>query len=97
MLHPAHVSRLLHGLGFSPQKSTRRASERDEERIRAWIEQDWPRVKNAAPEASLVCLDESGMLKAPLVRRSWSLRGRTPVLRKRESCPPSCLCYIYGK
>lgn len=43
--HPAHVSRLLHGLGFSPQKPTRRAIERDEQRIRAWIEQDWPRVK----------------------------------------------------
>jgi transposase len=43
--HPAHVSRLLHGLGFSPQKPTRRAVERDEQRIRAWIEQDWPRVK----------------------------------------------------
>jgi transposase len=43
--HPAHVSRLLHGLGFSPQKPPRRAIERDEDRIRAWIEQDWPRVK----------------------------------------------------
>ena len=43
--HPAHVSRLLHGLGFSPQKPTRRALERKEERIKAWIEQDWPRVK----------------------------------------------------
>ncbi len=43
--HSAHVSRLLHGLGFSPQKPTRRAVERDEERIQAWIEQDWPRVK----------------------------------------------------
>jgi len=43
--HPAHVSRILHGLGFSPQQPTRRAVERDEERILAWIEQDWPRVK----------------------------------------------------
>lgn len=43
--HPAHVSRLLHGLGFSPQKPTRRAVERDEQRIQAWIEQDWPRIK----------------------------------------------------
>ena len=47
--HAAHVSRLLHGLGFSPQKPTRRAVERDEERIRAWIEQDWPRVKKTLP------------------------------------------------
>ena len=43
--HPAHVSRVLHGLGFSPQKPTRRAVERDEQRIRAWIEQDWPRIR----------------------------------------------------
>ena len=28
-------------------------------------------------------LDESGMLMAPLVRRSWSLRGQTPVLHQR--------------
>lgn len=47
--HPAHVSRLLHGLGFSPQKPTRRALERDEERIQAWIDQDWPRVKKTPP------------------------------------------------
>jgi hypothetical protein len=39
----------LHGLGFSPQKPTRRALERDEERIQAWIEQDWPRVKKRRP------------------------------------------------
>ena len=47
--HAAHVSRLLHGLGFSSQKPARRAVERDEERIRAWIEQDWPRVKKTLP------------------------------------------------
>ena len=28
-------------------------------------------------------VDESGLLMAPLVRRSWSLRGHTPVLRQR--------------
>jgi transposase len=30
-----------------------------------------------------VFLDESGMLMAPLVRRSWSLRGQPPVLVQR--------------
>lgn len=79
---PAHVSRVLHGLGFSPQKPTRRALERDEERIRAWIAQDWPRVKKNAARlsATIVFIDEFGMLMAPLVRRSWSLRGHTSVL-----------------
>lgn len=43
--HEDHVGRVLHGLGFSPQKPTRRAVERDEERIRHWVQQDWPRVK----------------------------------------------------
>jgi transposase len=50
--HPAHVSRLLHGWGFSPQKPTRRAVERDAERICAWVEQDWPRVKKRCPPES---------------------------------------------
>lgn len=34
-------------------------------------------------KAHLVFLDESGLLMAPLTRRSWSPRGRTPVLYQR--------------
>ncbi len=43
--HVDHVGRLLHGLGFSPQKPTRRAIERDEAEIQRWVKEDWPRVK----------------------------------------------------
>jgi transposase len=48
-----------------------------------------PGKKNASTlRASLVFLDESGLLMAPLVRRSWAPRGRTPILyqttRSRE-------------
>ena len=43
--HVDHVGRLLHALGFSPQKPQRRARERDEEAIQRWICQDWPRIK----------------------------------------------------
>lgn len=73
--HPAHVSRLLHGLGFSPQKPTRRAVERDEERIRAWIEQDWPRVKKrraseSGPRFPRRIRDAHGPLGAPLLERA---------------------------
>ncbi|MGH6884483.1 MAG: transposase [Geminicoccales bacterium] len=43
-----------------------------------------PGKKNAARlKAWLVFLDESGLLMAPLVRRSWSRRGHTPVLHQR--------------
>jgi transposase len=43
--HADHVGRLLHALGWSPQKPERRARERDEEGIRAWVKTVWPRVK----------------------------------------------------
>lgn len=43
--HVDHIGRLLHGLGWSPQKPERRAVERDEDEIRRWVKQDWPRVK----------------------------------------------------
>ena len=43
--HTDHVGRLLHALGFSPQKPERRALERDEKAIRRWVEKDWPRIK----------------------------------------------------
>ncbi|HEX8858353.1 MAG TPA: winged helix-turn-helix domain-containing protein [Actinomycetes bacterium] len=44
--HPAHVWRLLrHQLGWSLQRPTRRAQERNEQAIRQWVASDWPRVK----------------------------------------------------
>jgi len=43
--HVDHIGRVLHSLGWSPQKPQRRAVERDEEAIRSWIKADWPRVK----------------------------------------------------
>jgi transposase len=43
--HPDHVGRLLRTCGFSPQRPQPRAKERDDRRVRAWIQQEWPRVK----------------------------------------------------
>jgi transposase len=43
--HVAHVSKLLHRMGWSPQKPQRRAVERDEEAVRTWLKKDWPRIK----------------------------------------------------
>ena len=43
--HVDHVCRLLHGLGWSPQKPQRRAIERDEEAIEGWVKKTWPRIK----------------------------------------------------
>jgi transposase len=43
--HVDHIGRLLHGMGWSPQKPTRRAVERDEVAIKQWVKTDWARVK----------------------------------------------------
>lgn len=48
--HPHYVSRLLKQWGWSPQVPLPRAQERDEAFIRAWLTQDWPRIKKSAAQ-----------------------------------------------
>jgi len=43
--HPEYVPRLLHQLGWSPQKPERRARERNEAGIARWRRESWPRLK----------------------------------------------------
>lgn len=46
--HPNYVNRLLDRLGWSPQLPQPRAIERGDELVRAWLENDWPRIKKSA-------------------------------------------------
>jgi transposase len=43
--HADHVGRLLHALGWTPQKPERRALQRDEAAVARWKRAEWPRVK----------------------------------------------------
>jgi transposase len=43
--HPAHVSRILKELGWTPQKPIRRAKQRKEAEIQRWKEERWPELK----------------------------------------------------
>lgn len=43
-LSVTQVWRILQGMGFSCQKPTRRAKQRNEERIAAWQAHEWPRI-----------------------------------------------------
>lgn len=43
--HKHHVSRILKGLGWTPQKPIARASQRDEQRIERWRTEVWPELK----------------------------------------------------
>ena len=46
--HPNYLNRLLRKLGFSPQKPLPQAVEQEEELVKAWLQQDWPRIKKVA-------------------------------------------------
>lgn len=43
--HPAHISRLVRQLGLSLQKPVVRATQRDEDAIRAWQAETWPALQ----------------------------------------------------
>jgi transposase len=49
--HPAHVWKILHKMGWSLQRPTLRARERDEEMVLEWKKQTWEKVKKT-PKSS---------------------------------------------
>lgn len=82
--HPEHVRRILrHRLNWTSQKPQIKAKERDEDEIRRWQTEEFPRIAQAAQarDAHLVFLDESCFQLTPTVRRTLAPRGRTPILR----------------
>jgi len=46
--HVKYINRLLTKLGWSLQQPLPQAAERGEDLIRAWLAQDWPRIKKGA-------------------------------------------------
>lgn len=50
--HPDHVRRILHDLGFSPQKPRRVAREQDAAAVERWRRRDWPRIKKKPGDAA---------------------------------------------
>jgi transposase len=85
--HPRHLNAWLAARGITPRKPKRQPRERDQGKIDRWIEEDWPRIQEAARTegAHIVLIDETGVPMAPLVRRSLAPRGQTPVLKQKGS------------
>jgi transposase len=81
--HPEYVRKLLkRRLGWTSQKPQTKAKERDEDAIRRWKEQEFPRIARQARgrDAHLLLLDESCFQLTPTVRRTLAPRGQTPIL-----------------
>lgn len=79
---PSEVWRLLRRMNWSPQKPSRKARERNEEKIKEWKDKQWPQIKAKAKEEgrTIVFVDESGLTQKPAAKNTWAPEGETPVL-----------------
>ena len=77
------VGRLLASLEITPQKPLRRAYERDPKAVKAWLAEDYPKLKRRARRhgAMIFFLDEAGFTSEPGLGRTYGLKGHTPVVR----------------
>jgi transposase len=83
VLHETNVVRLLHRLGLTPQKPTRRAFQRDDEECLRWGTVEFPRIVRRAKrkQATLLFLDESAVHENGPIGTTWGRRGERPIVR----------------
>jgi transposase len=76
------VGRLLASLEITPQKPLRRAYERDPKAVALWEQETYPQLKRRARRlgAMIFFLDEAGFQSNPPLRRTYGLKGHTPVV-----------------
>jgi transposase len=77
-----HASRILKGIGWTPQVPITRAVQRDEEAIERWQREAWPELRRRCrcERRTPVFVDEAGFYLLPGVVRTYSPRGLTPVI-----------------
>ena len=78
--HSGHVWKLMRKIGWSLQKPTTRARERDEQAIRHWVQETWPRIKKT-PHAKARRSSSSTKAGSRSARRSVG-RGRPGAKRR---------------
>src|SRR3990172_9059195 len=76
------VGRLLASLEITPQKPLRRAYERDPKAVALWEQETYPQLKQRAQRLGTMIffLDEAGFQSDPPLRRTYGLKGHTPVV-----------------
>ena len=82
VLSVSSVGRLLQRQGLTPQKPLRRAYERDEEAVKKWVSEVYPKVKKYAKKqgAEIFWLDEASIRSDDPLQRTWGEKGKTPVV-----------------
>src|SRR3954462_5214152 len=78
------VGDYLRGWGFTAQRPARRATERRDEAVRAWLESTYPAIarKAKAQGCEIHWADETGLSSPANYGRSFAPRGHTPVIQR---------------
>ncbi|HLP41283.1 MAG TPA: IS630 family transposase [Fibrobacteria bacterium] len=81
-LSKASVCRLLNQLGLSLQRPLWRAHQQDPERVRRWLDNEYPRIRKMAKKqgAALFFADEAGLRSDHHSGTTWGKKGETPVV-----------------
>lgn len=75
------VGRYLKRWGFTPQRPVKRAYQRSEKKVRQWIEEQYPVIKETAIRegAEIHWADETGLNSQDHRGRGFAPKGKTPV------------------
>ena len=78
------VGRYLKSWGYTPQKPISKAFEQKPEKVKVWLEKEFPSIKKrAAKENAIIYFgDETGMRSDHQAGRSYAPAGETPVIKK---------------
>ena len=78
------VGRYLKSWGYTPQKPISKAFEQKPEKVREWLEKEYPAIKRRAARENAVIYfgDETGMRSDHQAGKSYAPRGETPVIKK---------------
>lgn len=70
--------------GFTSQKPLKRATQRDPQKIEAWLRLDYPRIAARAKHERAVIYwsDETGVNNQDQIGKGYAPRGQTPVLHQ---------------
>ena len=79
----ASVGRLLKQLGLTSQRPLFRATEQDPERVRRWLQEEYPAIRQQARQggAEIYLGDEAGVRSDCHAGTTGGIKGQTPVVR----------------
>jgi len=77
------VSKYTNRWGLSPQRPAKYACEQDKEKIKRWLEIEYPKIEAEANEngAEIHWGDETGVALSTFYARSYAPKGKTPTVR----------------